>query len=163
MLTTLSFLPANFSLISLFSFSVVEMENFRDQAEDENVFALVLGRAAERFDGQTSDGHADVNETFIVQVRLDVVRIVKQDAAFAQKVDVVLVTVLVKRDEKIGFIARREHFARTDADLENGWPTRDRGRDGHVGHDVVLAASGQPGEERAGSFEFRPANYPRAG
>ena len=29
----------------------VEMENFRDQAEDENILALILGRPAQRFDG----------------------------------------------------------------------------------------------------------------
>jgi len=61
---------------------------------------------------------------------------------------VVLVTVLVKRDQKISFIAGRQHFAGTDAHLENGRTTRDRGRDGHVGHDVVLAASGKAGQER---------------
>ena len=31
----------------------IEIKNLRDQAEHENVFALVLGGAAERFDGQT--------------------------------------------------------------------------------------------------------------
>ena len=46
----LSSLPPNFSLISLLQLLDIEIENFRDQAEDENVFALVLGRAAERFD-----------------------------------------------------------------------------------------------------------------
>jgi hypothetical protein len=103
----LSSLPANFSVISVFSASRHRDENFRDQAEDENVFALVLGRAAERFNGQAGDRHADVNETFVVEVRLDVVRIVKQDAALAEKIDVVLVTVLIKRDQKIGFITGR--------------------------------------------------------
>ena len=82
----------------------IETENFRDQSEDENVFALVLGRAAERFDGQAGDGNADVNETFVVEIRLDVIGIVKEDAAFFQKTDVVLVTVLIKRDQKIGFV-----------------------------------------------------------
>src|SRR6266550_3974800 len=51
----------------------VEIENFRDQTEDENIFAFVFGGAAERFDRQTCDRHADVNETFIVEVRLNVV------------------------------------------------------------------------------------------
>ncbi len=130
----------------------VEIENLRDQAEDENVFALVLRRPAERFDRQAGDRHADVNETFVVEVRLDVVRIVKQDAAFFQKVDVVLVTVLIKRDEEIGFIARRKHFARAHADLEDRRPARNRGRDRHVSHDVLIAASGQAREESAGGL-----------
>ena len=69
----LSSLPPNFSLMILLQFLDIEIENFRDQTEHENVFALVLGRAAERFNGQSSDRHADVNETFIVEVRLDVV------------------------------------------------------------------------------------------
>ena len=110
MLTTLSSFPENFSVIT-FQFVGVEVENFRDQAENENVFAFVLSGAAERFHGQTGNGHADVKETFIIEIRLDVVRIVKQDAAFAQESDVVLVTVLVKRHQKIGFIARGQHFA----------------------------------------------------
>ena len=103
----LSSLPPNFSLISLFSFSTSRLKIFAIRPEHENVFALVLGGAAERFDGQTGDGHADINETLVVEVRLDVVGIVKQDAAFAQKIDVVLVTVLVKRDQKIGFVTGR--------------------------------------------------------
>ena len=131
----------------------IEMENFRDQAEDENVFALVLRRSAERFDGQSGDRHADVNETFVVEVRLDVVGIVKQDAAFFQKADVVLVTVLIKRDEEIGFVARGEDFARADADLEDRRPAGDGGRDRHVGHDVLVAASGEPREESAGALD----------
>jgi hypothetical protein len=43
----------------------------------------------------------------VVEVRLDVVRIVEHDAALADEADMVLVTVLVKRDQKIGFIAGR--------------------------------------------------------
>ena len=55
----------------------VETKNFRNQTEDENVFASVLGRAAERFHRQPCDRNADIHETFVVEVRLDVVRIVK--------------------------------------------------------------------------------------
>jgi hypothetical protein len=65
---------------------------------------------------------------------------------------VVLVTVLVKRDQKIGFVTRRQHFSRTDAHLKNGRATGNRGRDRHVGHDVVLAAPGQAREECAGGL-----------
>src|SRR5436190_18447860 len=97
----------------------VEVENFRDQAENENVFALVLRGAAERFNGEAGDRHANVNETFIVKVRLDVVGIVKENAAVFEETDVVLVAVLVKRDEEIGFVAGRQHFAGAHADLEN--------------------------------------------
>ncbi len=98
---------AEFFADQCFQLFDVEIENLRDQPENENVFAFVLGGAAERFDGQTCDGNADINETFIVEVRLDVVGIVKQHAAFFQEIEVVLVTVLVKRDEKVGFITGR--------------------------------------------------------
>src|SRR5436190_7707601 len=110
----------------------VEVENFRDQPENENVFALVLGGAAERFDGEPGDRHADVNETFVVEVGLDVIGIVKKNAALFQKPDVVLVAVLVKRHEEIGFVAGRQDFASAHADLENGWTAGDGGGNGHV-------------------------------
>ena len=130
----------------------VEMENFRDQAEHENVFALVLGRAAERFNGQAGDGDADVNETFVIEVRLDVVGIVKEDAAFFQEIDVVLVTVLIKRDEKIGFVTGGKHFAGAHADLENGWTAGNGGGNRHVSHDVLVAAAGEAREKGAGGL-----------
>ena len=131
----------------------IEMKNLRDQAEDENVFALVLRRPAQRLDRQSGDRHADVNETFVVEVRLDVVGIVKEDAAFFQKADVVLVTVLIKRDEEIGFIARGKDFARAHADLEDRRPAGDGGGDRHVSHDVLVAASGESGEESARALD----------
>src|SRR5207248_5633594 len=98
------------------------------------------------------DRHADINETFVVEVRLNVVRIVKQHAAFFEKVDVVLIAVLIKRDQKIGFVTGREHFARAHADLKNGRSARDGGWNRHISHDVVVAASGQSREKRAGGL-----------
>src|SRR6202043_3575967 len=89
----------------------IEIKNFRDQTEHENVFALVLGGPAECFNRQTRDRDADIHETFVVEVRLNIVGIVKQDAAFFEKVDVVLITVLIKSDKKVGFITGRKHFA----------------------------------------------------
>ena len=131
----------------------IEVKDFRDQPEDEDVFALVLRRSAERFDRQSGDGHADVNETFVVQIGLDVVGVVEEDAAVFQKADVVLVTVLIKRDEEVGFIARGEDFARAHADLENRGTAGDGRGDRHVGHDIVIAASGQAREESAGALD----------
>ena len=130
-----------------FQFVDIEIEYLRDQTEDENVFAFVLRRPAQRFDGQSGDRHTDVNETFVVEVRLDVVRIVKQNAALFQKADVVLVTVLIERDEEIGFVARGEDFARAHADLEDRRAAGDSGGDRHVGHNVLSTASGQAREE----------------
>src|SRR5438105_6252937 len=130
----------------------VETKNFRDQTENENVFALVLGGPTERFHSQAGDGHADINETFVVEVRLNVVRIVKQHAAFFEKVNVVLLTVLIKRDQKIGYVTGREHFTRAHADVKNGRAAGNGGWNRHISHDVVVAASGQSREKRAGGL-----------
>ena len=131
----------------------IEMEDFRDQPEDENVFAFVLRGAAERFDGEAGDRHADVNEAFVVEVGLDVIGIVKENAAVFQKADVVLVAVLIKRDEEIGFVAGGEDFAGAHADLENGRAAGDGGGNRHVGHDVLIAAAGEAREESAGALD----------
>src|SRR5439155_15520147 len=103
-------------------------------------------------DGETGDRHADVNETFVVEVRLNVVRIVKQHTALLQEVDVVLITVLIKRDEKIGFVAGRKHFARAHADLKDRRSTGNRGWDRHVSHDIVIAPSGKACQKSAGGL-----------
>ena len=97
----------------------IEIKNLRDQAEDKNVFAFVFRRPAQRLNRQSGDRHADVNETFVVKVRLDVVGIVKQDPAIFQKADVVLITVLIERNQEIGFISRGKNFTRAHADLED--------------------------------------------
>jgi hypothetical protein len=131
----------------------IEMKDFRDQTEDENVFALVFRRSPERFDGQACDRDADVNKTFVVEVRLDVVGIVKEDAAVFQKADVVLVTVLIERDEEIGFVARGKDFARPHADLKDRRAAGNGGGDRHVGHDFLCAAAGKAREESAGALD----------
>ena len=64
----------------------------------------------------------------------------------------VLVTMLVKRDQKISFIASGQYFTRTDPDLEDRRSTRDRCRDRHVSHDIVIAAPGQACEKSAGGL-----------
>src|SRR5262249_4566527 len=43
----------------------VEVENLCDQSEDENVFTFVLGRATQRFDGETGDGYTNINKSLI--------------------------------------------------------------------------------------------------
>src|SRR5438552_16138479 len=62
----------------------------------------------------------------------------------------VLITVLIKRDQKIGFVAGRQDFAGTDADLKDGRAAGDGGGNRHVSHDVLIAASGESGEKCAG-------------
>jgi hypothetical protein len=98
------------------------MEDLRDETEHEHVLALVLRGAAERFDREAGDRHAEINEALVVEIRLDVVAIVKEDAALFQEADVILVAVLVERDEEVGFVARGEHFAGADAHLEDRRP-----------------------------------------
>ena len=96
---------------------------------------------------------------------LDVIGIVKENAAFFQEADVVLVTVLIKRDEEIGFVARGEDFARAHAHLENRRAAGDRGGNRHVSHDFLRAAAGEPREERAGALDavLRIAGEPNDG
>jgi hypothetical protein len=65
---------------------------------------------------------------------------------------VVLVTVLIERDEEVGFVARGENFAGSHANLEDGRSAGDGGGDRHVGHDVLRAAPGQAREESAGAL-----------
>ena len=65
----------------------------------------------------------------------------------------VLVAVLIEGDEKIRFIAGGENLPGAHADLEDRGPARDRGGDGHVGHDFLVAAAGQSGQQRAGSLD----------
>src|SRR5216684_9318431 len=64
----------------------------------------------------------------------------------------VLITVLIKRDEKIGFVAGRKNFARTDAHLKDRRSAGDGGGNRHVSHDVLIAASGQSRQKRAGGL-----------
>src|SRR5437868_13525064 len=59
----------------------IEAENFRDKTEDENILALVLGCAPECLNGQSGNRNAHVNETFVVEIRFDIIRIVKEDPA----------------------------------------------------------------------------------
>src|SRR5437660_358881 len=61
----------------------------------------------------------------------------------------VLITVLIKRDQKIGFVTGREHFAGTDAHLKDRRSAGDGGWNGHVSHDVLIAAASEPGEKCA--------------
>ena len=136
-LTMLSSLPANFSLIRVVSFSTSRWKILAIKPRTKMFLPLSLAVPPSASTVRPVIGHADVDETFVVEVRLDVIGIVKEHAAFFQKADVVLVTVLIKRDEEVGFVAGGKHFAGAHADLENGGPAGDGGRDRHVGHDVL--------------------------
>jgi hypothetical protein len=82
-----------------------------------------------------------------------VVGVVEEDAAGAERTDVGVVAVLVKGDEHVGAVAGRENVAGAHADLEDRRSARDRGRNRHVGHDVLIAATGEAGEEAADGLD----------
>src|SRR5688500_4111605 len=60
-----------------------------------------------------------------------------------------VVAVLIKCHEHVGPIAGRENIAGAHAHLKDRRPPRNGGRNRHVGHDVLLASTGKPGEKAA--------------
>ncbi len=64
-------------------FGGIEIEHPRHEAERENIFALILGRAADGLHRGLRDGAADVAVFFQqLRVRLHVAAIVQNDATF---------------------------------------------------------------------------------
>ncbi len=84
---------------------------------------------------------------------LDVVGVVKHNAALFERADVAFVGMLVEGQQHVGLIARAQDFAGTDADLENGRPAGNGGRDGHERHDFLFAAAGQPRQKSADGLD----------
>lgn len=125
----------------------VEIEDPRDHAEDVDVLPLVLRRATDRLDGAGRDGHGDVGEAVVVRRGFDVVAVVDEHAAGPERADMGVVAVLIKHDQHVGAVAGGKDIARSHAHLKDRRPARDRGRDRHVGHDVLVTATGEPGEE----------------
>ena len=79
-----------------------------------------------------SDGNRNADVVIILlpfRLRLDVVGVVKHDAALFERVDVVFVGMLVKRQQHVGLVAGAQHLARADAHLENGRPAGNGGRE----------------------------------
>ena len=89
----------------------VEVIDFRQQAEYVDVLALVAAGAADGFHGEAGDGHADVAVALLpLGLRGHVVGIIQHDAAKLQRLDVVLVAVLVEGKQHVGLVAGGEHF-----------------------------------------------------
>src|SRR3989442_14457737 len=84
-----------------------------------------------------------------LRLGFDMVRVIQNDAAFLDRIDVVLVRMLIKGEQDIRVIARAEHFARPDADLENRWSTGNGGRNGHEGHDLLFTPPSQARQKAA--------------
>jgi hypothetical protein len=78
-----------------------------------------------------------------------VIRIVEEHAARAQRGKMALVAVLVERDEEVGLVAGGQDVPGAHAHLKDGRTAGDRGRNRHVRHDVLVAATSQTGEETA--------------
>ena len=131
-------------------FLEVEVEHPADQSERINVFALVASRAADRLNRQAGNGDPNV-PIFIkpLLVRLNVVTVVNQNTALAQVTDVVLVGVLVERQQHVGLIAGTENVPRAETNLKDGWAAGDGRGDGHHRHDLLLTAAGEAGEKAA--------------
>ena len=76
----------------LFELGHVQIEHFGQQTEREDVFPFVLGRAANGFNGQPRDRHSQVMVIFLgFGLWFDMVRIIKDDAAFFQRTEMVVV------------------------------------------------------------------------
>ena len=90
------------------------------------------------------------------------VAVVEEDAARSKRFDMGVVTMLIERHQHIRPVTGREDVTRAHPHLENGRSARDGGRNRHVGHDVLVAASGEPGEEPADSLDavLRVAGQP---
>ncbi len=93
--------------------------------------------------------NADGGETLVRGVGIHVVAVINEHAARAQRVDVRVVTVLIKGHQKIRMIAGGKDFACAHAYLENRRTARNGGGDRHVSHDVLVAAAGKTREKTA--------------
>ena len=70
----------------LFQLGHIQIKHLGHEAERVNIFALVLGRAADGFHHQAGDRHADMMIILLpFGLRLDVVRIIQDDAALFQR------------------------------------------------------------------------------
>ena len=132
----------------------VEVIDFCEQSERVNIFALVAAGPADGLDHEARNGHAHMAVTVLpLRLRCHMIRIIKHDAAELDRLDVVLVAVLVEAEQHVRLITRAQNFARADADLEDGRPAGNGGGNGHEGHDFLLATTRQPGEETADGLD----------
>jgi hypothetical protein len=56
---------------------------------------------------------------------LDMIGVVKNNPALLDRINVLLVGMLIKREQDIGFVPGTEHFAGTNPHLKNGWAPGD--------------------------------------
>ena len=100
----------NRSVISRSSFAVSRLNIPAINPSAKNVLTLVTGSAADRLDCQAGDG--DTNVAILGQpffTRLHVVAVVNQNAPLGQVIDMIIVRVLVKGKQHVGFITGADH------------------------------------------------------
>src|SRR5262245_53185146 len=99
-------------LNQFFKFWHVKVEHTRDETECINVLTLILGRTTNGFNRQARNWNAHV-VIFLLPfgLWLDMVGIVKSDAALLERGDVVFVGMLIESEEHVGFIPGAQNFA----------------------------------------------------
>src|ERR1035441_2292256 len=88
--------------------------------EHEEVLALLLGRASHRLDRRPGDRYSHGREAPVLRVRLDVVAVVDEHAPGPQRLDVVVIAVLVEGHEDVGLVSGRKDVAGAHVHLKDG-------------------------------------------
>ena len=122
------------------SFSRFRLNTEVTNPRTKRFFPRSLAVPPERFDRGARNRNSDMTNTLVGSIRLDVIRVIKTNAAIAQRRDMAVVTVLVKRHKNVGFVAGRKHFSGSEVHLENRRPARDRRGNRHVSHDLATTA-----------------------
>jgi|GEM_PF-6529459 len=117
--------------------------------ENEDVLASVFGRAANGFDGSGGERHTDMDDIALHFQLFNLVAVVKTDTSVAQGFQMIVVGILVERHQRICLVTGMEHLTRTQMNLVNTGPSGNRGRNRHVGHDVLCGGSCELGKECA--------------
>ena len=113
-----------------------------------------MAGAADGLDREAGNGHADMAVALLpFRPGLNVVGVVKHNAAQLQRIDMVFVAVLVKAEQHVRLVARAQDFAGADAHLENGRAAGNGGGNRHERHDLLLAAAGQARQEPADGLD----------
>ena len=143
-------------------FRHIQIEHLGDQSPERKCFCLCLWpcRRWLRPSGRKSGRRHD-DTPFAIPASAPRGRNRTGQSALFQGIDVVLVGMLIKGQQHIGFIAGAQDFARANPHLENRRPAGNRRGNGHEGHDFLFAAARQAGQENRRWPECRPGSCPR--